>query len=103
LSTKSELGAKKPLKAATYTGIAYILTVLFLVSPFFAMNNVFASLITTVIFATIVIALFTYYISIAKDMNFKRRFGEMVTISLGVAAISFLIGFVVKIFLGVGA
>ncbi|MGD9552455.1 MAG: rubrerythrin family protein, partial [Candidatus Caldatribacteriota bacterium] len=40
------------------------------------------------------------YISVANDYNFKRRFLEMASISIGVAALSFLIGYLVKTFLG---
>ncbi|NLK05664.1 MAG: rubrerythrin family protein, partial [Spirochaetales bacterium] len=49
----------------------------------------------------IIIMLFTYYTSVAKDLPFGRRFLEMATISLGVAAISFVIGILVKRFLGI--
>jgi len=45
--------------------------------------------------------LFNYYISVAKDLNFKQRFAEMAIISLSVSALSFGIGFVVKRALGV--
>jgi VIT1/CCC1 family predicted Fe2+/Mn2+ transporter len=51
--------------------------------------------------AVFIIFVFNYYISIAKDYNFKRRFLEMATISLGVAGISFLIGVLVKLFIGI--
>jgi VIT1/CCC1 family predicted Fe2+/Mn2+ transporter len=46
---------------------------------------------------------FTYYISVAKDYDFKHRFLEMAIISLGVAVISFGIGYVIKIVFGVEA
>ena len=49
--------------------------------------------------AVIVIFIFTFYISVAKGISFKNRFSEMVLISLGVAALTFLITFVIKIFL----
>jgi VIT1/CCC1 family predicted Fe2+/Mn2+ transporter len=45
--------------------------------------------------------LFNYYISVAKDYNFKKRFLEMASISLGVAGISFLVGIAVKYFFGI--
>jgi VIT1/CCC1 family predicted Fe2+/Mn2+ transporter len=49
----------------------------------------------------LIIFIFNYYISVAKDYDFKRRFGEMAAISLGVAGISFLIGVLVKQFIGI--
>lgn len=101
MSKKSDETAKKPFKAATYTASAYILTVLFLVMPFMLLNNVFIGLTWSLINAIIVIALFTYYISTAKDYNFRSRFLEMVAISLGVAAVSFGLGYLIRIVFGV--
>jgi VIT1/CCC1 family predicted Fe2+/Mn2+ transporter len=51
--------------------------------------------------AIIVILIFNFYISVAKDVSFGKRFSEMALLSLGIAAISFAIGFVVRQFLGV--
>jgi len=45
--------------------------------------------------------IFTFYVSVAKGIPFRRRFVEMASISLGIAAISFGIGFVIKRFLNV--
>lgn len=101
LSTKSEEEtAKHPVKASFYTGTAYLLTVVFLIAPFMILTNVYASLGWTIINAVIVIFVFTFYVSVAKDLPFKHRFGEMVGISLGIAALSFLIGVVIRVFLG---
>ena len=101
LSTKSEGHIKNPLKAAVYTGVAYVITVLFLIFPYFAFANPLLCLGLTILNAVIVIFIFTLYISIAKGISFKNRFSEMVLISLGVAALTFLITFVIKIFLNV--
>ena len=49
----------------------------------------------------VIIFAFTYYISVAKDLSFKKRFTEMAGISLSVAALYFIIVLVVKHFLGV--
>jgi VIT1/CCC1 family predicted Fe2+/Mn2+ transporter len=48
-----------------------------------------------------VIFLFTCYISVAKDLPFWRRFLEMVVISMGIAAISFIIGLLIRLVLHV--
>jgi len=101
LSTKAEEGSKKPLKASIYTGIAYIFTVLFLIFPYLILINPYFSLILTIFNAVIVIFIFTFYISIAKDISFKKRFLEMISISLGIATLSFLIGFLVRVLLGI--
>lgn len=101
LSTKSEGGHKSPWKASIYTGIAYILTVFILIAPFLLLSNLFLSLAITIGNAILIIFLFTFYMSVAKDLDFKRRFAEMALISLGVAALSFLIGFIVRAYLNI--
>jgi VIT1/CCC1 family predicted Fe2+/Mn2+ transporter len=101
LSTKSEGYVKKPLRAAFYTGAAYVITVLFLIFPYFVFGEPMLCLGFTILNAVIVIFIFTFYVSVAKGISFKNRFSEMVLISLGVAALTFLIAFVIKIFLNV--
>jgi VIT1/CCC1 family predicted Fe2+/Mn2+ transporter len=48
-----------------------------------------------------VIVIFTFYISVTRDLDFRSRFIEMAGVSLGVAALSFLMGVLVRILLGV--
>jgi VIT1/CCC1 family predicted Fe2+/Mn2+ transporter len=59
-----------------------------------------ASLIVTIVIAITIIFVFNFYISVANDYNFKRRFIEMAVISISVATLSFIIGYLVKTFLG---
>ena len=102
LSTKNEPAEGKSAgRASFYTTLTYIFTVFFLISPFFLFANYFLALGVTVINAVIVIFIFTFYISVAKDLPFKRRFAEMAGISLGVAGLTFIIGMLVRIFLGI--
>jgi VIT1/CCC1 family predicted Fe2+/Mn2+ transporter len=101
LSTKSEGGDKNPFKASLYTGVAYILAVLFLIAPYLILTNVYACLSLTIVNAIIVIFLFTFYVSVAKGLPFRRRFLEMTVISLGIAGLTFTIGFFVRTFLNV--
>jgi VIT1/CCC1 family predicted Fe2+/Mn2+ transporter len=100
-SIHEEKGEKNPFKASVYTGFAYLLTVLFLIFPFLLLPNVFISLGWTLANAIIVILIFTYYVSVAKDLSFRKRFIEMALISLGVAALSFGIGYLVRILFGI--
>ena len=101
LSMKSEGEGERALKAALYTGVAYVVTVILLVLPFLILGNYFISLGITLGTAVLIILFFNYYVSIAKDLDFKRRFLEMAGLSLGVAALSFGIGYLVRIFLGI--
>ena len=101
LSQKSDEGSKNALKAAFYTGITYIITVFLLVLPFLLLSNPYFALPITLVSAVLVIFLFTFYISVAKDLPFVRRFLEMVAISMGIAAISFVIGLMIRVVLHV--
>lgn len=101
LSTKSEETAKNPVKASIYTGGAYVVTVLLLILPYLILENFYVCLVFTLSTAVLIIAFFNYYISVAKDVPFKRRFLEMAGISLGVAALSFFIGFIIRSFLDI--
>ncbi len=88
------------LKSALYTGVAYIITVAILIAPYLLIKNQpFVSLGTMLGCAVLIIFFFNYYISVAKGYNFKKRFFSMASISLGVAAFSFGIGFLVKLVL----
>ncbi len=101
LSTKAEGAEKHAGKASIYTGTAYIFTVLVLISPYLFLQNYFVCLAITLALGLLIIASFNYYISVAKDLNFRRRFLEMAGLSLGVAAISFMVGFLLRKFTGI--
>lgn len=101
LSTKSEETVKSPLKAAVYTGCAYIMAVFFLILPYLFLKNAFVCLSFALATAILIIAFFNYYVSVAKDVPFRKRFLEMAGLSFGVAAVSFFIGFLLRSFLNI--
>lgn len=101
LSTSSEETEKSPVKAAIYTGIAYVVTVALLILPFLLMHNVYGALGISLGTSVLIIAVFNFYISVAKGYKFSKRFFEMAGLSLSVAAISFFIGFLIRNWLGV--
>jgi VIT1/CCC1 family predicted Fe2+/Mn2+ transporter len=101
LSQRSDGRQTDPLKASLYTGATYILTVVLLILPYLLLQSLYGALALTLAGAVLVILLFTFYISVAKDLPFWRRFAEMAAICLGIAAISFVIGLVIRLFLNV--
>lgn len=102
LSAKSD-GDANAKKSAIYTGVAYLITVALMVLPYlvFPESMYIWALVVMLSVVVLVIAFFSYYIAVAKDQSFKKRFWEMAGISLSVAAISFVIGILVKKFLGI--
>ena len=86
---------------AIYTGIAYIFTVIMLILPYLLIENYYIDLAVALGTAVLIIAAFNYYISVAKDQPFRPRFIEMAGLSLGVAALSFVLGYFIRQFLGI--
>ena len=101
LSTRSEKTSKNPIRAAIYTGIAYIVTVTLLILPYLLFENYFIDLGIALTTAVIIIAVFNYYISVANGESFRERFLEMAGLSLSVAAFSFVIGYFIRKWLGI--
>lgn len=102
LAARSE-GRNDALKSCSYTGIAYLLTVVALILPYllFAPGQYMAALVCMLAVVILIIAGFTYYTSVAQGEPFKSRFGEMALISITVAVLSFVVGILAKKFLGV--
>jgi VIT1/CCC1 family predicted Fe2+/Mn2+ transporter len=100
LSAKNS-GEKNAAKSSMYTGIAYLFTVAFMVLPYLLLDSYVAALLIMLVIVIVIIMFFTYYTAVAKDLPFGKRFLEMALISLSVAAISFVIGILVKRFLGI--
>jgi len=101
LSTRSENTDRRPVRAAFYTGTAYFGTVIFLVLPYLLFKNYYLDLGIALTTAVLIIAVFNYYISVAKDESFRERFVEMAGLSLTVALISFVVGFFIRKWIGV--
>jgi len=96
-------GNPKALKSSVYTGVAYLITVVLIVLPYLLLPNSWYVAAFVIMIATVVLVIlgFNYYVSVAQGLPFFKRFGEMVLISLGVAALSFAIGLAAKHLLGV--
>ena len=102
LAARSE-GRTDALKSCSYTGIAYLITVILLIAPYLLLGSsqYLLALICMLAVVVLIIAGFTYYTSVAQDQPFFSRFGEMAVISISVAVLSFIVGVLAKRFLGV--
>lgn len=83
---------KHPTKAALYTGVAYFVVVMLLVSPYVFLSTIAEArgLMFAIIFA--ILALVSWYTSTLFDRKFAKQFGEIVFFSMGVALVSYGIG-----------
>lgn len=102
LSSREE-DSKNAVKSTVIIGLSYFVTVVLLIIPYllFPAAAYLWALAATILIALLIIAGFNYYLSVAKDRPFQRGFWSMAAISLGVAVISFAVGFLVKHVLGI--
>ena len=102
LSAREE-ESKNAVKSTVIIGLSYFITVVFLILPYliFPASAYLWALVATVLIALLIIAGFNFYISVANDRPFGKEFWSMAAISIGVAVISFAVGYVVKHVLGI--
>jgi len=106
LSSRAEKKSESALKAAMYTWISYLATVLLLISPYLIIQatNVDVSgledhsiaLLCTFIMGIFIIGFFNFYVSVVEEVSFRSRFFEMSIILAIVSIISFGIGTVLR-------
>ena len=101
LSKKADTSEKHPLKAAVYTGVAYMITVAFLLLTYIVFESPLVALGFCLFDAALIILGFTYFVSVVRKESFVRGFTEMITISFSVAGISFLIGWAARSWLNI--
>jgi VIT1/CCC1 family predicted Fe2+/Mn2+ transporter len=101
LASKAENTGRSPLKSSLYTGIAYVFTVAILILPYLLLSNVLIALAVMICNVIIVILVFNFYISVAQNLPFIKRFSEMAVLSIGIAAISFGIGYLMRAVFGI--
>lgn len=91
LATRAEEGHQQPAKAAAYTSGATAVTAALLIAPYLLLNNTYIALAVMLTIALIIIFFFNYYIAVARNIAFWRRFGEMALIAIVIASITFFI------------
>ncbi|MEO2154219.1 MAG: VIT1/CCC1 transporter family protein [Nanoarchaeota archaeon] len=92
LSKKTETNNNKEvLIAAFHTGLAYIITVLILIFPYFLISNKYFAMILMIINVLLVILFYTFYYSIVKETNFKKEFITMALMSFSVSLLTFIL------------
>jgi VIT1/CCC1 family predicted Fe2+/Mn2+ transporter len=84
------------LKAALYTGVAYVLTVLLLVAPYVLLSSATLALVVMLFSALGIIAFFNFYLSVARETSFKSGFFMMAGISTTVALVSYGFGYLLR-------
>ena len=76
----------------------YIITVILLILPYILFKNYLIALLFTILIGVLVVLVFTFFVSVVKELDFKKRFFEMAGISLSVSFVSFLVGWLLRVF-----
>lgn len=100
MSKKAERD-ESAFKAALYTGFTYLITVIILIYPYLIFKNYILSFSITLIMAFIIVYITSLFIAVVKEVPFRKRFLEMFLLSFGVAIISYLIGYILRIIFNV--
>lgn len=101
LSRKAEAGKEgEPLKAAGYTGIVYIFVVTAIVSPYFIFESHYAALTFALGAVAVIIAAFTFFMSIVKNISYRSAIFEVTAITAAVVVLSLGLGMFVKLIFG---
>ena len=111
LSSRAEKKSESAVKAAFFTWISYLITVLMLVSPYFLFSSGspdfqglephIQALVCTFIIGLLIVAVFNFYVSVVEGVSFRSRFIEMAAILGVVSLISYGIGIALRGMLGV--
>ncbi len=92
LATEAEEGHLRPFKAALYTGFAAAITVTLLISPYLALQETYTALGVMIGIGLLIMLFFNYYVAVARNISFWKRFGKMGLIAAAIASFTFLIG-----------
>ncbi len=101
LSTKTDKDGKNPVKSSIYTGIAYLIVVILLVSPYLIFTNYKTAFLISIINVFLIISIFNLFVSVVREVSFKKSFLEMVIICSSVSVISFLVGILLRNYFGI--
>lgn len=99
LSAKSE-GRTDAFKSCCYTGVAYLITVALLILPYLLIPNHLVALFIMIAIVLAEIAAFSYYIAVARDERFVKNFATMGILSSIATILSFVIGWIAKVYFG---
>ena len=111
LSQRAEDADSSAKTAALFTWFAYLSTVILLISPYLIIQSdtptyfglephVFA-LCCTFVIGIFIVATFNFYVSVVEVQSFRYRFLEMTGILVAVSLISYIIGILLRNWIGV--
>lgn len=92
---------KSAKKAALYTGGTYVAVVVLLLLPFLILTQPVTALVMLVSIVVVIIAAISYYTSVLFEKSFWNQFAKRCIFSLGVALVTFIIGYLLRLFFAI--
>ncbi len=96
-----EESLENPKVAGLYTGLFYILGAFIPLTPYFLKLAIPVSLPTSFILAGIMLGVSGFFIALTAGISIKRKAMELVVAGLGSAVITYLIGLIASLILGI--
>jgi len=91
-----------PMKAALYAGGVYLGMVLMIVTPYFIFHSHIHAMLVTVAAVFMVMVIFSFFMSVVKDLKFGKVLAEGLAITVMVVIASYVIGILASKYLGLG-
>lgn len=88
---------RSPVKAALFTGVSYFVIALVLVLPFLISSSIGTALLSMAAIIVVLVSAISFYSAVLLGRRYIAQLGEMLLLSVGVAAIAFVIGHVLNI------
>lgn len=88
----------KASSAATYTGIAYVITALLLALPYFIVHDILEALVISLLISIAILAYIALYAHVLFNRNFFRELGETTGIIFGATLALYVFGEAVRIY-----
>ncbi|GBC74252.1 hypothetical protein HRbin05_00287 [archaeon HR05] len=88
----------KASSAATYTGIAYVVTALLLALPYFIVHDILEALLISLMISIAILAYIALYSHVLFNRNFFRELGETTGIIFGATIALYAFGELIRIY-----
>jgi VIT1/CCC1 family predicted Fe2+/Mn2+ transporter len=87
--------------SAVFTGGSYFINAIVLASPYFFTADQTVAILTSIIFAILIIGFVSYYNSVVSQSHFLRDFAELAGIMLGATVALFFFGLLIRSVFGI--
>ena len=96
-----EEALENPVKAGLYTGVFYIVGALVPLTPYFLLLSITLAIPLSFLIAALMLAITGFIIAVSASLSIKAKMMELVVAGLGSATLTFIVGRIASILLGI--